>query len=229
MAESQVMIKGTRKGPSITLGEGEWKSLLAEVQDRLSQAPAFFRNSNVHVNVGNRNLSTDELRWLVNILGQHSVRLASLRTDSEVSSSAAETLQIRLALPESISDVPGVRVPTPDVSEGLLVRRTLRSGQLVQHPGHIVVVGDINPGAEVIAGGDVIVWGRVRGTVQAGALGDSGSIVCALDLAPAQLRIGKLIAISPEERVGRGADTSRKPEVAFVQDGQIVAEPWHPR
>jgi septum site-determining protein MinC len=104
----------------------------------------------------------------------------------------------------------------------LVVRRTLRSGQSLRHPGHIVVIGDVNPGAEVVAGGDIVVWGRVRGMVHAGALGDEGAVICALDMAPTQLRIAGRIARSPEERRRKPV-----PEVASVHDGQIVAIPWH--
>ena len=81
-------------------------------------------------------------------------------------------------------------------------------------------MGDVNPGAEVIAGGNVLVWGKLRGMVHAGALGDSEAVVCALVLAPTQLRINNKIAISPAE--GR----KKHPEMALVRDGKVVAEPW---
>lgn len=143
-----------------------------------------------------------------------------------------------------------------EISEGLLVRRTLRSGQVLQHLGHVVVIGDVNPGAEIIAGGDVVVWGRVRGTIHAGALGDNKAIVCALELRPTQLRIGSHIATSPPEtgtsspkggrehvassgafgpssrtasRLSAEGKKDAQPEVAFVQDELIVAEPWSGR
>ena len=77
-------------------------------------------------------------------------------------------------------------------------------------------------GAEIQAGGDVIVWGRLRGSVHAGVKSGSEAIVCALQLSPMQLRIGTHITLSPTD------DGSREitPEIASVQDGQIVAEPW---
>jgi len=87
----------------------------------------------------------------------------------------------------------------------------------------VVILGDVNSGAEVIAGGDVIVWGRLRGIVHAGALGDSGRCVCALDLSPTQLRIGSHIARPPE---GRRRSKQPRPERAFISDDQIVAERW---
>ena len=73
---------------------------------------------------------------------------------------------------------------------------------------------------EIIAGGNVLVWGRLRGTVHAGALGDRKAVICALELAPTQLRIADLIARAPEGGAGRF------PEVAFVEHDQIGVEPW---
>jgi septum site-determining protein MinC len=251
MTQSQIRMKGTRKGLAIALEEGDWQELLRELDARLDQAPAFFRGSQVNLTIGKRDISQAELQQFVDVLGKHEIQLASLRTVSEVAAQAARALGVRLALPEVGSDQAGSRAPLDDVSEGLLVRRTLRSGQLLQHLGHVVVIGDVNPGAEIIAGGDVVVWGRVRGMIHAGALGDNGAIVCALELRPTQLRIGSHIATSPPEtdtssskaerdsgafRQGRvasrqGAESKREvqPEVAFVQDGLIVAEPWSSR
>ncbi|HLV36917.1 MAG TPA: septum site-determining protein MinC, partial [Spirillospora sp.] len=78
-----------------------------------------------------------------------------------------------------------------------------------------------NPGAEVIATGDVIVWGRLRGNVHAGAEGDEDAVVCALDMTPTQLRIAGYIVTSPPEK-----RHNPRPEVARVRDGQIVVEAW---
>jgi septum site-determining protein MinC len=108
------------------------------------------------------------------------------------------------------------------VPEGaaLVVRRTLRSGQRVVHDGPVLVLGDVNPGAEVVAGGSVVVWGRLRGMVEAGRLFEE-SVVCALDLAPTQLRIGAAIARAPEEP-GRVP----VPEVAREGANGIVVDAW---
>jgi len=106
-------------------------------------------------------------------------------------------------------------------AEALFVLRTVRSGQALRHHGAVTVVGDVNPGAEVIAGGDVVVWGRLRGVVHAGAMGDEQAIVCALDLAPTQLRIAGLAARAPE-----GAPPSAGPEVAHIEQDHIIVEPW---
>jgi septum site-determining protein MinC len=116
---------------------------------------------------------------------------------------------------------PAEPIGLEDPEAGLVARRTLRSGQQLRHQGSIVIIGDVNPGAEVVAGGDVVVWGRLRGTVHAGATGNASVVVCALDLAPMQLRIAQYIARSPE-----GRRRKPQPEVARVRNGQIVAESW---
>ncbi|MBV9027446.1 MAG: septum site-determining protein MinC [Candidatus Eremiobacteraeota bacterium] len=94
---------------------------------------------------------------------------------------------------------------------------TLRGGQALHHTGNIVVVGDINPGAEVVATGDIVVFGRLAGIAHAGAAGDAKSRIFAVELAPTQLRIATYIAA--EQGAGR-RDAS--PEVALVRDGQIT-------
>lgn len=102
----------------------------------------------------------------------------------------------------------------------LVLSKTLRSGERVEHPGTVVVLGDVNPGAEVVAGGDVIVVGKLRGLAHAGATGDEERFVFALEFAAKQVRIGPHLAQAPEGEVGQG------PELARVQEGRIVVEPW---
>lgn len=105
----------------------------------------------------------------------------------------------------------------------LLVRGTLRSGQVVEHEGNVVVLGDLNPGAMVRSTGDVIVLGHLRGVVHAGANGNRNAQVWALRLEPTQLRIADLIARSPDDE--RGPDG---PEIARIVDGWIQVEAYEP-
>lgn len=220
--EARITIKGTRKGLFITLGDGEWRGLLRELDSRLAQAEAFFQGSQVNLTTGDRDISQLELHELIRILESHQVELARLHSGSRATAQVAQALDVRLGLPEPFYGQPNLPVPTDDWSEGLLFRRTLRSGQTLEQPGHVVIFGDVHAGAKVVAGGDVIVWGRLRGMVQAGAFGNEQAVVCALELKPSQLRIGSCIATSPDEQ----ESTSIGPEVASVIDGQIVARPW---
>ncbi|HUS18000.1 MAG TPA: septum site-determining protein MinC [Chloroflexia bacterium] len=109
------------------------------------------------------------------------------------------------------------------VPGALFVRRTLRSGMSIQHDGDVCILGDVNAGAEIVAGGDVVVWGALRGMIHAGAGGDTAAVVCALLLAPTQLRIADLVS--------RGSAPSGPvaPEQARIVADRIQVEPWTPR
>ena len=99
-------------------------------------------------------------------------------------------------------------------------RGTLRGGQALHNLGNLVVIGDVNPGAELVASGDIVVFGALRGVAHAGAQGDRSARVIALELAPTQLRIATLIAPSDSGTRARG------PEHASIVDERIVVVPF---
>ena len=116
-----------------------------------------------------------------------------------------------------------------------LYRGTLRSGQIFRHAGSVIVVGDVNPGAQVVSGSDVYIWGKLRGVVHAGAMGDEKAVIGALDFEPVQVRIAGFIAMSPR---GNASDPGRwfwkrqatdRPEIARVVNGQVVVDQWDAR
>ena len=99
-------------------------------------------------------------------------------------------------------------------------KKTLRSGQLLESEGSVVIVGDVNPGAEVIAEGNIFVMGSVKGMVHAGKSGNREAVVVALNLSPTQLRIADLITRSPEGE----AKEYLSPELAYIKDDKIFIE-----
>jgi septum site-determining protein MinC len=98
----------------------------------------------------------------------------------------------------------------------------VRSGQVIRHTGHVVVIGDVHVGATVVAGGDIVVWGALYGTAHAGSMGDTSAIICALEMFPLQLRVADFIA-RPEENTPH---KNPYPEVARARDDGIVVEQW---
>jgi septum site-determining protein MinC len=117
--------------------------------------------------------------------------------------------------------------PNPAETErrSCTLHRTLRSGAVVRFDGDLYVFGDVNPGAQVVATGNIMVLGALKGLAHAGAAGDEGSFILAFDLRPTQLRIGRKIAVPPPRR----ATTPPPSELATVQDGQIVIETYRGR
>ncbi|TET30929.1 MAG: septum site-determining protein MinC [Anaerolineales bacterium] len=214
-------VKGIQNGLLITLPAGEWLNVTDQLMETVAAQDDFFRGARLAIQVEDRALGAAELGSLRSALAEHEVTLWAIISTSETTQSAAadlglsRDLEIRRAEDDDIpadTQLPG--------EEAVLLQRTLRSGHSVRHPGHVVVIGDVNPGAEIIAGGHIVVWGRLRGVVHAGAAGDESSMVCALDLAPTQLRIAGHITVSPSRR------GKPKPERAFIRDDQLIAEPW---
>ncbi len=80
----------------------------------------------------------------------------------------------------------------------LYLKQTLRAGQAVSHNGDLIIVGDVNAGAEVVAEGDITIWGSLRGIAHAGIDGNTKAEIRALRLQPIQIRIASYIARSPD-------------------------------
>jgi septum site-determining protein MinC len=216
-----IQIKGYRDGLLIKLGEGLWPVLLTQLLSNIDARGHFFEGARVALDVGKQALSASEISSLRDELGDRGITLWALIGGSTFTTQNAQNLGLETSLPAH-KDVPKTQ-PFDTLLNGesaAFIQRTMRSGFRVAYGGHVVVLGDVNPGAEIMAGGNVIVWGRLRGVVHAGADGDENAVVCALDLAPTQLRIASLVSIAPK-RKGKS-----HPEVARIQDGQITAASW---
>ena len=209
-----IAIKGSKDGLRLQLDEqAAWDEVLEALRAQIGQGANFFNGAQLVLDIGERALAEEQLAALLELMHQHGVRPESLASTARESRSSARAV--------GIAARPLARVPeSEDRSEAAFAWRTVRSGQVIRHHGHVTVLGDVNAGGEIIAGGNVLVWGRLRGTVHAGALGDRKAVICALELAPTQLRIADLIARAPEGGAGRF------PEVAFVENDQIGVEPW---
>ena len=219
---NSLAIKGVGDALLISVPAGEnsaaaLKSLLEAIDERVD----FFRGAHLAVDFADRELGASDLGQLRDALSERLISLQAVLSTSGGTLKAAGDLGLETEIrrdPPALEDQP--LVTEVDGEQAAFVQRTMRSGNSIQHPGHVVVLGDVNPGAEITAGGNIIVWGHLRGVAHAGAAGDESAVVCALDLAPAQLRIAGQIALSPERK------GDPRPEIARIRDGQLVAEPW---
>jgi septum site-determining protein MinC len=214
-------IKGIKDGILINLEEQDWLDAKQTLLEQIESRQAFFRGARITLDVGNNVLRAKELGELREVLSDQGVSLWAVLSRSIVT---RETAQI-LGLATQISRPNPKRTirPMDTVLAGdpaVMVQRTLRSGFKIANQGHVVIIGDVNPGAEVIASGSVVIWGRLRGMVHAGADGNENAVICALDLSPMQLRIAALVATTPKQR------GKPRPEMASIKDEIIIAEPW---
>ena len=111
-----------------------------------------------------------------------------------------------------------------------IVRGTCRAGEVLKFPGDVVVVGNVNPGAQIIAQGDVLVFGTLRGTVHAGAGGDSTAVILAMSSIAPQLRIGDYLAEEDDAPRGvagrRRGESEGMPIIARVQNRVVRVSPY---
>lgn len=216
-----ISIKGGRDGLRLRLDDSaDWTALLAQLERQLTQNRSFFSGAKLTLDVGDRAMSETQLAEMLGLIQQHGVEAEALNANTRESRNAARAAGITARPLPRYADAPGDGRGPAAESEALLVTRTVRSGQVVRHSGHLTLIGDVNPGGELIAGGSIVVWGRLRGFVHAGALGNPEAIVCAIELRPTQLRIADQIATAPK------SGGPRAPEVARIDGGQIVVEPW---
>lgn len=227
--DSQVQLKGIREGLLVTFGDGAWPELEQELVAEISRQGDFLKGAKLIVDVDMHSLNAVGMSRLRDQVSDLGLSLWGVLSRSPLTERSAQMMGLATRIHDGSAEPEAEyeeedEEPVQEVAlgpdGGVLVKRTLRSGAQVHSAGHVTIIGDVNPGAEIMAGGNVVVWGRLRGMVHAGANGDESAIVCAMDLAPTQLRIATHIAIPPAERSETG------PEIAFIRDGQVVAENW---
>ena len=216
---SLVQIKGIRDGLLATFSDAPWEDLRLALLAQMDERPAFFQGARLALDVGVQALKVNDLVDLRDQLSERNVVLWAVISESSTTEKTSQLLGLATRIskprPEEHRQVP----VTEDTA--LFVNKTLRSGTRIEYPGHVVVFGDVNPGAEIVAEGNVIVWGRVRGMIHAGAKGNRSAFICALDLSANQLRIADEISamLKPQK--------DPKPEVASINsEGHLQAELW---
>ncbi len=134
----------------------------------------------------------------------------------------------KVSKPPKKRSIPTERIRQRDLSKGwnhhrsnvLMLRGRVRSGQKIESSRHVVITGDVNPGSEISAGGDVIVLGKLAGKIHAGCPDNETAIIFALEFKPTQVKIGKVAAAGIDE------DVDAKPEYACVEDDGIVVKDY---
>lgn len=193
-------IKGANGALSLVIDErAALEEILGKLRQRLAASPRhFFAGATLRVQTGGRTLTEEEHEAIAETVEAFGISLA----DPE-----EETLDFR----------PGRAKEGGHEERTLYLKRTLRSGQSVAFDGHVVIMGDVNPGAQITCTGDIIVLGALRGVAHAGAAGKADAVVVAFRLEPTQLRIAGHISRAPDGKAVR----PEGPEMALVKDGVI--------
>lgn len=224
MEDSIVTFKGSVNGLIVIIKEEEdFEQVYDQMEKKIASAGKFFKGAVLSVKYRGRKLSKEEEEKVYELLVNKSgAEIKDFSEDTEVSSkpvASSENHQHKFELKNYFFK---------GINEGITKfhKGTLRSGQLVSFDGNLVIIGDVNPGAEVVATGNVVVMGSLRGIVHAGADGNKDAVVVAFNLHPVQLRIADVITRSPDEKETKGIMV---PELAFVKDDKVYIEHFLPQ
>ncbi|MGI6129259.1 MAG: septum site-determining protein MinC [bacterium] len=225
MGKEETVFKGTRDGLLIILHEqSEFKQVVDGLKAKLEAARGFFQGAQVIVDPGNRKLTSRQKKTLSKLINsQVGLTLKGFTTDKESSVAkevpGKEETHIKSEEQDQhlFQNSLGQASPLPVT----FIDRNLRCGQQVNFTGHVVVIGDVNPGAEIVAHGNVVVIGALRGLVHAGVGGDQQAFVAAFRLEPSQLRIAGVFTRAPDEDARPQGD---RPEIARLRGGNVVVE-----
>lgn len=200
-----VTIKGTKSGLSLHLNDNcSYDELKKELQSRLNESSNMHEEKqDIHVNVelGNRYVTDDQKRELTELIqAKRNLSVHAIRSNIITRQEAAKWAEEK---------------------EIISVTSIIRSGQILKVPGDLLLIGDVNPGGKVIAGGNIFIMGKLKGIAHAGFNGNDRAIVAASVMRPSQLRISSLITRAPDQY----PDTEKhEMECAYIDNSVIMID-----
>ena len=190
-----------------------WSEVLQQLKQRLNAGERLWQvDTSVHLIARDRLLDGRQLQAIADALTEAQLCLTRVYTSRRQTAVAAATAGYSVEQQSSIAQLnPAGAESAQSMEEPLYLQTTLRSGGDVRHNGTVIILGDLNPGSSVVATGDILIWGRLRGTAHAGAKGNAQCLIMALQMEPNQIRIADFVARAPEN-----PPAQYYPEVAYV-------------
>lgn len=212
-----VILKSNPHGINLILDKTlPFEELKQEILKKFKESDKFFRNARIGLSFEGRDLSEAEECELVDLISRNTSIEVVCIIDKDESHDKffADKLQ-------EFEDSQAGRT-------GEFYKGTLRSGQVIECESSLIVLGDVNPGAKIIAKGNIVVLGSLKGNAYAGAAGDENAFVAALDMDPVQIKIGNIIGRSADKGPLSAIKNRRKtlePQIAVVSEDAILIEP----
>jgi septum site-determining protein MinC len=209
MITKGIIIKGNKDGLNVIINMAKFKDfdqMLNQLIEKLSKGKSFYQNSTMYITTKLSDFTERDIEKLKEILFEKISIKEIVFEDTEIKEKE-EKKEAKIF---------------SGVNEGKtkFIRKAVRGGQIIKYSGNIVIIGDINNGAEVHAAGNIIVLGSIKGNVFAGVGGNRDAIIAAFSLQPEVLKIGDIITISPDE------EKPLYPEIARIKDNEIIVEPY---
>lgn len=206
MIDDNIIIKGNKDGINAVINMNKFKDfeeMLEVLMEKLNKGRLFYKGATLKITTELKNINEREIKKLKDMLFNEFIIKDCILEDAE--EKANRTFN--------------------GIYEGRtkFLRRTVRSGEIINYPGNIVIIGDGNAGSEINAAGNIIVLGALRGTAWAGKGGNEKAMVAAFCLQPEILKIGDFMTRAPEDE-----ERPKYPEVAKVKEDTIIVEPYLP-
>lgn len=231
MNDNNVVFKGTKDGIVIMLDDKiPFEELEKNFKAKVEDAKDFFKNAKTAITFKGRALSESDETKLISIINTSCELNISYVNDNasdnplltpQFTEKSAEVVEDEIDENEgNLDKLLNKALHTAKKNLTTFHKGAVRSGQAIRFPGSVVVIGDVNPGGEVIAQGNIIILGVLKGLAHAGCNGAEECFVAALNMMPTQLRISEFIACFPPD-----LDRKNVPEYAYIRDKQIYVEP----
>lgn len=196
--KQNVTIKGTKDGLTLHLDDScSYEDLKKELNHKLTESSRSNEDRliSVLVHTGNRYLSKVQEEELKELIRQKKNLVVESIRSNVLTKAEAEKLK--------------------QDDEIISVAKIIRSGQVLEVPGDLLLIGDVNPGGTVKAGGNIFILGALKGIAHAGYNGDKNAVISASVMKPTQLRISDSITRAPDENMEEG---KREMECAYIDD-----------
>lgn len=207
-----VTIKSSHSGIELRLNaELPFPDLLKAVEEKFRQSADFFKNAKMAVSFSGRTLSISEEEQLIQVITQ----TTNLEIICIIDHDERKELIYKRAVAQGLSE--------REKSDGQFYRGTLKRRQLLESESSIVILGDVEFGAKVVAKGNIIILGTLYGSVHAGAAGDRNAFIIALSMQPQRLVIGDIEA--KRQLIYQDSLSINGPQIAVVDGKRIYLDP----
>lgn len=207
---SQIKINLTNENVIIKLNEeADQKEIVENLKKKITELKKLYKDVKTPILVTGKNLTESEKIEIKNIIIE--------KIDVKVSFEAPQELGLHGIKKSFNQEI--------ESSQTKFHRGSLRSGKRLEYEGSIVVLGDVNGGAEVIAADNVVVLGVLRGLAHAGARGNKKAVIAAASIDCKQIRIADVIKEIEEEKDEQGnIIVQDRKTYAYVEDDKLILE-----
>ena len=207
---SQVKINGETDRVVIKLNEeATQEELMESLKKKLTELKKLYKEETNPIFITGKKLKNSEMLAIKNLINS--------KIDVQVDFDTPKTLGLHGIKKSFNREI--------ESSETKFFKGSVRSGKRIEYEGSIVILGDVNDGAEIIAGDNVIVVGVLRGLAHAGAKGNKKAIIAAASIECKQIRIADIIKEMEEEKDEEGNTIIQaRKNYASVEEDKIILE-----